>query len=193
MASTSRPSGTPVSHRCGPTWYSLGVFSYQPNENGALWLIDQVWPRLLARHPHAHLTLVGMGPSVALKNRAAQAGVEVTGAVPEVGPYLWRAAVAVAPLDTAHGVQNKVLEAVAAGLPVVVTPAVYEGLPAAIKPACRVAADPAMFADAIADLLTMSAEARRQLVAHASVAGLAWDVCLQPLAHILRRAAGIHS
>jgi glycosyltransferase involved in cell wall biosynthesis len=143
---------------------------------------------VLASQAQAHLTLVGMGPSATLSSRAARAGVEVTSAVPEVGPYLWRAAVAVAPLDTAHGVQNKVLEAVAAGLPVVVTPAVYEGLPGAVRPACRVAAGPAKFADAIADLLTMSAEARRELVSRAEVAGLTWDACLQPLANILRRA-----
>ncbi len=120
-----------------------GVFSYQPNEDGALWLIDHVWPRVRATVPQAHLTLVGMGPSPTLRRRAADAGVEVTGAVPDVRPYLWRAAVAVAPLETARGVQNKVLEAVAAGLPAVVTPAVFEGLPDAVRPACRVAADAA--------------------------------------------------
>ena len=180
-----RNTGAPAAR---PEVVFTGVFSYQPNENGALWLMDNVWPRLLSGQPQAHLTLVGMGPSATLKNRAAQVGAEVTGAVSEVGPYLWRAAVAVAPLDTAHGVQNKVLEAVAAGLPVVVTPAVYEGLPGAVRPACRVAADSAMFAEAIADLLTMSTQARRELVSHAGVAALTWDTCLQPLAQVLRRA-----
>jgi glycosyltransferase involved in cell wall biosynthesis len=88
-------------------------------------------------------------------------------------------------------VQNKVLEAVAAGLPVVVTPAVYEGLPDAVRPACRVAANAPMFAEAIADLLAVSAETRRELVSRASVTTLTWDVCLQPLADILRRATEI--
>src|SRR5204862_707554 len=129
-----------------------GVFSYGPNEAGALWLIEQVWPLVLQREPQAHLTLVGTGPGATLKNRAARAEVEVTGTVPDVRPYLWRAAVAVAPLDTARGVQNKVLEAVAAGLPAVVTPAVYEGLPDTVRPACRVAADAGGFAEAIAQL-----------------------------------------
>ena len=109
-----------------------GVFSYQPNEDGALWLMEHVWPGVRAKVPQAHLTLVGMGPSATLRSRAAAADVEVTGTVPDVRPYLWRAAVAVAPLDTARGVQNKVLEAVAAGLPAVVTPAVYDGLPDAV-------------------------------------------------------------
>jgi polysaccharide biosynthesis protein PslH len=167
-----------------------GVFSYQPNEDGALWLIEHVWPLLRESQPHAHLTLVGMGPSSTLRNRAARAGVEVTGTVPDVQPYLWRAAIAVAPLDTAQGVQNKVLEAVAAGLPVVVTPAVYEGLPDAVRPACRVASSAADFASAIRDLLRLSREDLRALASRASIETLTWEDCLEPLGGILARAAG---
>jgi polysaccharide biosynthesis protein PslH len=185
---TFRNTGEPSTR---PEVVFAGVFSYQPNEDGALWLIEHVWPLLRESRPDAHLTLVGMSPSSTLRNRAAQAGVEVTGTVSDVRPYLWRAAIAVAPLDTAHGVQNKVLEAVAAGLPVVVTPAVYEGLPDAVRPACRVAANAPMFAEAIADLLAVSAETRRELVSRASVTTLTWDFCLQPLADILRRATEI--
>jgi sugar transferase (PEP-CTERM/EpsH1 system associated) len=170
-----------------------GVFSYRPNEAGALWLIEHVWPLVLQRQPNAHLTLVGTGPGATLKQRAARADVEVTGTVPDVRPYLWRAAVAVAPLDTAHGVQNKVLEAVAAGLPAVVTPAVYEGLPDAVRPACLVAADAAGYAEAIAQLLALSAEARRELASRACLNALTWEACLQPLAGILGRAAEVHA
>jgi sugar transferase (PEP-CTERM/EpsH1 system associated) len=168
-----------------------GVFSYRPNEAGALWLIEQVWPLVRQRQPDAHLTLVGTGPGAMLERRAAQAGVEVTGTVPDVRPYLWRAAVAVAPLDAAHGVQNKVLEAVAAGLPAVVTPAVHEGLPDAVRPACLVASDAAGFAEAIAQLLALSAQQRRALASRACLDALTWETCLQPLAGILRRAAGV--
>jgi sugar transferase (PEP-CTERM/EpsH1 system associated) len=167
-----------------------GVFSYQPNEDGALWFIEHVWPGVLAKMPQAHLTLVGMGPSDTLKRTAAAANVEVTGTVPDVRPYLWRAAVAVAPLATARGVQNKVLEAVAAGLPAVVTPAVHGGLPEAVGPACRVAADANTFSEAVVALLGESAEARRALASQARLASLTWEACLQPLADILRRAVG---
>ena len=162
-----------------------GVFSYAPNEEGALWLIDRVWPLVRRRQPDAHLTLVGMGPSRRLLSRAAAAGVEITGAVPDVRPYLWRSRVAVAPLHTARGVQNKVLEAAAAGLPVVVTPAVHDGLPEAVRPACRVAADAEAFSDAIDDLLC---GARGD--ARASIDALVWPRCLAPLGHMLMRAAG---
>ena len=154
---TAETSGA-ASKSCSPACSATS-----PTRTARLWLIDHVWPLVLAAVPQAHLTLVGMGPSPALRRRAADAGVEVTGSVPDVRPYLWRAAIAVAPLETARGVQNKVLEAVAAGLPAVVTPAVFEGLPEAVRPACRVARDPAAFADQICELLCLPAEQRRAL------------------------------
>jgi len=167
-----------------------GVFSYQPNEEGALWLIDHVWPRLRSSHSNAHMTLVGMGPSSNLRRRAILAGVEVTGRVSDVRPYLWRAAVAVAPLDTARGVQNKVLEAVAAGLPAVVTPAVFEGLPDVVRPACRVARGATAFANEIRDLLCLSGQDRRGLASRASIEALTWENSLAPLGGILARVRG---
>jgi polysaccharide biosynthesis protein PslH len=94
----------------------------------------------------------------------------------------------VAPLDTARGVQNKVLEAVAAGLPAVVTPAVLEGLPDAVRAACRLGADGSTFARAIVDLLRESPGARRALASQAKVDTLGWEACLQPLADIVGRA-----
>jgi sugar transferase (PEP-CTERM/EpsH1 system associated) len=168
-----------------------GVFSYPPNEEGALWLIDRVWPLLRRRQPDAHLTLVGMAPGRRLRSRAAAIGADITGAVTDVRPFLWRAAVAAAPLHTARGVQNKVLEAVAAGLPVIVTPAVFDGLPPPVRPACLVAATVSTFADSLADLLA-SPERRRELVAQATdVTSLTWEARLQPLADILWRAARV--
>ena len=185
-----RNAGQPA---VNPEVVFTGVFSYEPNENGALWLIEHVWPLVRQREPGAHLTLVGMGPGAALRRRAGQAGVDVTGAVADVRPYLWRSAVAVAPLDTAHGVQNKVLEAVAAGVPAVVTPAVFEGLPCAVRPACRVGATATDFAEAISDLLALSPNCRRELASQAHVSSLTWEAALEPLAGILQRAVTIAS
>ena len=68
--------------------------------------------------------------------------IEVTGRVPDVRPWLWESAVGIAPLQVARGVQNKALEAIAAGLPIVITPAVAEGLPAEAAPAVSVAGTP---------------------------------------------------
>lgn len=165
-----------------------GVFNYRPNLDGAFWLMDEVWPLVRAKMPEARLSLVGSGPPAKLSRAAERAGVLVTGTVPDVRTYLWDAAVAVAPLHTARGVQNKVLEAVAAGLPAVVTPAVYDGLPEQVRPACTVASSTEEFAAAVVRLLR-SPEERRRLVESASLDLLSWSRCLQPLNALLRQAA----
>jgi glycosyltransferase involved in cell wall biosynthesis len=104
-------------------------------------------------------------------------------------PYLWSAAVATAPLQIAHGTQTKVLEAVAAGLPPVVTPCVAEGLPPEVLQACRVAAGPAAFAEEVSALLARSPAERRQLAERAELDRFSWDCCLAPLADLLQAAA----
>ena len=124
----------------------------------------------------------------ALADQAA--GVEVTGSVPDVRPYLWGSAVAAAPLQTARGVQNKVLEAVAAGLPVVVTPVVMEGLPAEVHSACAQAGDAQTFANRISDWLTISAQERRALADAAPLDRITWNRRLAGLETIFRDAAG---
>jgi glycosyltransferase involved in cell wall biosynthesis len=136
------------------------------------------------------LSLVGSDPTPAVRAlAAADSSIEVTGTVPDVRPYLWRSAVAVAPLLTARGVQNKVLEAVAAGLPCVVTPAVQDGLPAEVIPACLLGRDAEQFAAAVVDLLDREPAERRAIAERANVRALSWDERLAPLLGILERAA----
>ena len=180
------PAGPPSAE---PRVVFCGVMSYAPNEEASLWMAQQVWPLVRARVPAATLALVGSAPPASMQRlAAADASVEVTGTVPDVRPYLWRAAVAVAPLRLARGVQNKVLEAVAAGLPCVVTPAVQDGLPAEIVPATRLAAEPAAFAAAVVELLTSTPEARRAIAARAAFQPLAWSDRLAPLLPLLESA-----
>ncbi len=162
-----------------------GVFSYEPNWRAALWLVEEIWPLVVAARPGARLTLAGADPVPQLRKAAARHGVEVTGRVPDVRPYLWRSAVAVAPLVTARGVQNKVLEAIAAGLPAVVTPQVFKGLPAQVHPACRVADDAGTFADAMIDWLAASPEERQRIAGAADLDALSWPARLQALPSLL--------
>lgn len=165
------------------------VFNYGPNVEGAVWLAREVWPLVTAAIPHARLTLAGASPTRAVRALAAgDRTVEVTGAVADMRPYLWRSAMAAAPLFLARGVQNKVLEAAAAGLPSVVTPAVHAGLPEEVLPACRTAATPEDFARAIIDLLSMPPAARRRLAASAGLSALQWAGRLAPLARLLEGA-----
>lgn len=167
-----------------------GVMSYAPNERAALWMADEVWPRVRAARPDARFVIVGADPTPAIRAlEQRHAGIAITGAVADVRPYLWKAAVAVAPILVARGLQNKVLEAVAAGLPCVVTPAVAEGLPREIRDACPVAADPQPFAERVLAILDMEPQARRSLAARADITALAWTTRLAPVRALIEEAA----
>jgi glycosyltransferase involved in cell wall biosynthesis len=164
--------------------------NYDPNVRGAVWLTREVWPLVRAEHPDARLMLIGATPAAAVRALANEpSGVVVTGTVPDVKLYLWNAAVAVAPLLIARGVQNKVLEAVAAGVPCVVTQPVAEGLPREVHDACRVGADARAFANAICEVLRLSPSARRDMAAKADLRGLAWPGRLEALIELLGDAA----
>jgi sugar transferase (PEP-CTERM/EpsH1 system associated) len=167
-----------------------GVMDYEPNVQGARWLASEVWPRVRAARPDARLMLIGASPSPAVTALASESDkVVVTGTVPDVKPYLWSAAVAAAPLQVARGVQNKVLEAVAAGLPCVVTSQVADGLPREVGAACRVGASSGEFAEALIDLLARSWADRLALAGTADLSALAWSNRLKPLGPLLTRAA----
>ncbi len=95
-----------------------GAMDYWPNIDAVSWFVKEVLPRLLAEVPGLRFYVVGRSPAPAVQ---ALAGVQVvvTGTVPDVRPYLRHAAVVVAPLRVARGIQNKVLEAMAVGRPVI--------------------------------------------------------------------------
>ena len=166
-----------------------GVMDYQPNAEGVTWFAETIWPSVRAARPDARFVVVGAGASRALHALAERdRSIEVTGAVPSVQPYLWSAAVSVAPLRLARGLQNKVLEALAARLPVVMTSAVEGGLPREVTDACAVADEPTMFSREILRLLALDAPDRRRIAERAHLVTLSWPERLRPLADILRRA-----
>jgi polysaccharide biosynthesis protein PslH len=95
-----------------------GAMDYWPNVDAVTWFAREMLPVLRLRHPKARLHIVGRSPTPAVKALAGEA-VSVSGTVPDVRPYLQHAAVVVAPLRLARGIQNKVLEAMAMQRPVV--------------------------------------------------------------------------
>lgn len=141
-----------------------GVMNYPPNEDAALILIRDVMPLLHRRRPDLTLWLAGLHPTPAMIEAAAgNPAVRITGYVDDLRPYLEQAALFVAPIRYASGVQNKVLEALAMEVPVVTMPAVARGLVVGGSvPPVRVAEDPAGIADAVLELLD-DAEARGRL------------------------------
>jgi len=99
-----------------------GKMSFDPNVQAALWFAENVYGALRARHADAEFLIVGSDPPTEVKKLCAIPGVTVTGYVDDIRPYLDSSSVAVAPMQVAAGIQNKVLEAMAMGLPVVATP-----------------------------------------------------------------------
>ena len=110
-----------------------GAMDYWPNIDAVIWFAQEALPAIVARRPRARFYIVGVQPSPAVQALAKDARIVVTGRVPDVRPYLQHARVVVAPLRVARGIQNKVLEAMAMGRPVVVSAAAagaLSGVPA---------------------------------------------------------------
>ena len=110
-----------------PRLVFTGNMDYWPNADAAVFFAREVMPLLAGRDPAPRFVIVGANPSAEVLALAAP-NVQVTGRVPDVRPYVAHAAVSVAPLRLARGIQNKVLEAMALGRPVVASPQAFEGV-----------------------------------------------------------------
>ncbi len=136
-----------------PTVIFTGAMDYLPNVDAVEHFCADIFPAVAHAVPGARFLIVGLNPSPAVRRLAERAGVTVTGAVPDVRPYYRQAAVCVAPLRIARGIQNKVLQAMALGVPVVATGAAARGLEARPGEHFLVEDDPARFAEAVVALL----------------------------------------
>ena len=105
-----------------------GMMDYWPNVDAVTWFARSVFPRIRRARPTARLWIVGANPARAVQQLADEPGIVVTGRVPDTRPYLAHATAVVAPLRVARGVQNKVLEAMAMGRPVIASAQAFEGL-----------------------------------------------------------------
>ncbi len=106
-----------------------GAMDYWPNIDAVTWFATEMLPRLRARWPALRFHIAGRSPTPAVRALAGDA-VSVTGTVPDMRPYLQHAAVVVAPLRLARGIQNKILEAMAMARPVVTTNGCAEAITA---------------------------------------------------------------
>ncbi len=167
-----------------------GAMDYWANVDAVTWFADSVLPRL-ADVPGLRFYIVGSRPTEAVRQLGQRPGIVVTGRVEDVRPYLRHAAMVVAPLRIARGIQNKVLEAMAMGKAVLATPPALEGITA------RVGKD-----IVLADTAAAQAEAVRTLLADPGAAGRIgaaarqrilqdydWERCLDVLLQRLRMTA----
>jgi len=140
--------------RNAQTLIFTGNMGYQPNEEAVLWFAHEVLPRLRRARPGILFRVVGMAPGERVRALAAASpNIEVTGAVPDMAECLREASVAVCPMRSGSGIQNKVLEAMAVGTPVVSTTIANRGVNGVPGQDLLVADDPEGFARAVEQLL----------------------------------------
>lgn len=131
----------------------LGRMDYFPNEQAMVRFCAEVLPGLQSVRPNLRLTIVGADPGPGVRALARLKGVEVTGRVDDVRPYVWRSAATVAPLLIARGTQNKILESMAMGVPVVASELAARGVQAVPGMHLLTAGTPADTAEAVLTLL----------------------------------------
>jgi sugar transferase (PEP-CTERM/EpsH1 system associated) len=139
----------------------IGRMDYYPNQECMQRFCDEVWPLLRAERPQLKLLIVGADPSPEMRKLGDRPGVTVTGSVPDVRPFVSRSAVMVAPLAIARGTQNKILEAMAMGVPVVTSTIAAGGVDAVPGEHLLVADTPQQVAAAVLRLVGDAAERAR--------------------------------
>ena len=140
----------------------VGRMDYFPNQQAMMFFSNEVFPLIREKRPAATLTIIGAEPSAEIRLLARQDGITVTGTVPDVRDHVRRSAVSVAPLSIARGTQNKIIECMALGVPVVTSPEASGGVDAVPGEHLFVAHSPSDYAEKVLTLMTDGA-ARQQL------------------------------
>jgi sugar transferase (PEP-CTERM/EpsH1 system associated) len=144
-----------------------GQMDYYPNVDAAQYVYREVLPLVRAQRPEVKFVIAGRNPARSLRKLASDPAVRVTGTVPDIRPYLRGASAAVMPLRIARGIQNKILEAMAMGLPVATSMAVASALPADFASLLVVEDEPVALAAKLIKLLRNDGETLRQNVRQA--------------------------
>jgi polysaccharide biosynthesis protein PslH len=139
----------------------VGRMDYFPNQQAVIGFCRDVLPRLRERRPQIKFEIVGADPSREIFALGNLPNVSVTGSVPDVRPHVTRAALTVAPLLIARGTQNKILESMAMGVPVVCSERAVGGVDVVAGEHLLTARDPGEYAAAIERLLGSAAERNR--------------------------------
>jgi sugar transferase (PEP-CTERM/EpsH1 system associated) len=144
-----------------PTVIFSGDMAYFPNAQAVDYFARQVLPAVRRLVPDTRFVIAGRNPHRMVRRLASIPGVEITGTVPDIDPYLRKASVSVAPFLISAGIPNKILEALNSGLPVVATSRAAQGLTEDVARAIAIADTAETMASTIAILLRSPDLARR--------------------------------
>jgi sugar transferase (PEP-CTERM/EpsH1 system associated) len=171
----------------GPLIAFTGQMDYRPNVEAVTLFAEKTLPLIQAARPNVRFAIVGRNPAAPVRRLGERDGVVVTGAVDDVRCWLAAADVVVAPLHTARGIQNKVLEAMAMGRPVVASSCAFRGIAAQPQRDLIVADTSEDQAREVLALLddTIHAERVGEAARRQVEAAYCWDAKLAPLAAIL--------
>lgn len=129
----------------------VGAFPHHPNADAMRYFFDDVYPHFKTRHDRVPITIIGSQPPEWLHDYASET-VQITGHVPDIGPYLDGCRLTIAPLRYGAGIKSKVLLSMSYGVPVVLTSVAAEGIPCRDHRDVLIADEPIAFAEAIAAL-----------------------------------------
>ena len=138
-----------------------GSMDWLPNEDGMLYFVRDILPRIRQVEPETTLSIIGRAPTPAVKRLADQPGIEVTGRVDDVRPHIASGSVYVVPLRIGGGTRLKIFEAMAMGKAVVSTTVGAEGLPVTHGQDVLIADEPARFAQAVVHMIRDVDDRRR--------------------------------
>ncbi len=178
--------------RSQPYALFVGQMDYRPNVDAVIYFAREILPLIRTSHPALRFLIVGRNPTRTVQALAKDASVVVTGEVPDIHPYLSGALAAVAPFRMSQGVQNKILEALALGVPVVTTPRPARAIGARQGETLLIAETPETFAQAVISLL--EDPALRRSFRHTPDfvrEHYDWDRNLSRLESLLQDAAGV--
>lgn len=159
-----------------PTVLLSGNLGYRPTVEACRWVARSVWPEIKKLHPAARWVIAGARPHRTIRQLNRLPGIEVHGDVASLDPFLSEAWVALAPMASGSGVPMKVLEAWAAGVPVVAREWAARGLEEGVRPAVAVADDAPSFVNALNRLL----DSRQERDDLASKGRVAWRNVYHP-------------
>jgi sugar transferase (PEP-CTERM/EpsH1 system associated) len=143
----------------------IGRMDYYPNQECMARFCRDVWPLLKSRRPAMKMSIVGADPTPTMRALGELPGITVTGSVPDVRPHVRASALMVAPLGIARGTQNKILEAMAMGVPVVTSRLAAGGVDAEPNSHFLVADSPEEVAQAVFRIIENRTERDRLAVA----------------------------